>query len=32
VLELDANNADAREWDEEAFVRQLSEFIERRVA
>jgi hypothetical protein len=32
VLEIDANNADAREWDEEGFVRQLSEFIERRLA
>jgi benzoyl-CoA reductase/2-hydroxyglutaryl-CoA dehydratase subunit BcrC/BadD/HgdB len=32
VLEIDANNADARDWDEDAFVRELSEFIERRVA
>ncbi len=31
VLEIDANNADAREWDEAAFVASLSEFIERRV-
>ena len=32
MLEIDANNADARDWDEDAFVRELSEFIERRVA
>jgi benzoyl-CoA reductase/2-hydroxyglutaryl-CoA dehydratase subunit BcrC/BadD/HgdB len=32
VLEIDANNADPRDWDEDAFVRELSEFIERRVA
>jgi len=32
VLEIDANNADARDWDDDAFVRGLSEFIERRVA
>ncbi|HEX4520675.1 MAG TPA: 2-hydroxyacyl-CoA dehydratase family protein [Gaiellaceae bacterium] len=31
VLELDANNADARGWDEEAFVSELSEFVENRV-
>ncbi len=31
MLELDANNADAREWDEDAFVAALSEFIETRV-
>ena len=31
VLEIDANNADAREWDEAAFVASLSEFIETRV-
>ena len=31
VLEIDANNADAREWDEQAFVASLAEFIETRV-
>jgi hypothetical protein len=31
VLEIDANNADARDWDEDAFVRQLSEFHEGRL-
>jgi len=31
VLEIDANNADAREWDEAAFVQSLSRFIETRV-
>jgi hypothetical protein len=31
VLEIDANNADAREWDEAAFVAELSRFIEQRV-
>jgi hypothetical protein len=32
VLEIDANNADARGWDEKAFVEQLSSFIDERVA
>jgi 2-hydroxyglutaryl-CoA dehydratase, D-component len=32
VLEIDANNADAREWDEAAFVARLSAFIRTRVA
>ncbi len=32
VLEIDANNADARRWDERAFVAALEEFIEGRVA
>jgi hypothetical protein len=32
VLEIDANNADARSWDETAFVARLERFIERRVA
>jgi 2-hydroxyglutaryl-CoA dehydratase, D-component len=31
VLEIDANNADARDWDEAAFVQSLSQFIETRV-
>jgi hypothetical protein len=31
VLELDANNADAREWDEPAFVAALAGFIETRL-
>ena len=31
VLEIDANNADARDWDETAFVQSLSRFIETRV-
>jgi hypothetical protein len=31
VLEIDANNADAREWDEAAFVEALSRFVETRV-
>ncbi len=31
VLEIDADNADAREWDEQGFVSSLSEFIETRV-
>ena len=31
VLEIDANNADARDWDEAAFVQSLSRFIETRV-
>lgn len=32
VLELDASNADAREWDEAAFAAALERFIEERVA
>ena len=32
VLEIDADNADARTWDEAAFVAELESFIERRVA
>lgn len=32
VLELDANNADPRDWDEAAFATELSSFIEDRVA
>jgi benzoyl-CoA reductase/2-hydroxyglutaryl-CoA dehydratase subunit BcrC/BadD/HgdB len=28
VLELDANNSDAREWDEQAFTRALAGFVE----
>jgi hypothetical protein len=32
VLEIDADNADAREWDEAAFVSALEQFIEQRVA
>jgi hypothetical protein len=31
VLEIDANNADARDWDEAAFVQSLSQFIETRL-
>jgi hypothetical protein len=31
VLEIDANNADARTWDEAAFVRELERFVEGRV-
>jgi hypothetical protein len=31
VLEIDANNADARSWDETAFVARLEQFIEDRV-
>jgi len=31
VLEIDANNADAREWDEQAFVASLAEFVETRA-
>lgn len=31
VLEIDANNADARSWDEAAFVATLERFIEERV-
>jgi ABC-type sugar transport system substrate-binding protein len=31
VLEIDADNADAREWDEAAFVSALEQFIEQRV-
>ncbi len=31
VLEIDANNADARTWDEEALVARLGAFIEERV-
>jgi hypothetical protein len=28
VLEIDANNADAREWDEAAFTSSLERFVE----
>jgi hypothetical protein len=31
VLEIDANNADAREWDEQRFVAELTSFVEERV-
>jgi hypothetical protein len=31
VLEIDANNADARTWDEAAFVQELERFIEARL-
>jgi hypothetical protein len=31
VLELDADNADARTWDEPAFVASLERFIEERL-
>jgi hypothetical protein len=31
VLEIDANNADARSWDEAAFVAELDRFIEDRL-
>jgi hypothetical protein len=31
VLEIDADNADARTWDEAAFVAELESFVERRV-
>jgi hypothetical protein len=31
VLELDANNADARQWDERGFTETLSSFIDARV-
>ena len=32
VIEIDADNADARTWDERAFVERLERFIEERVA
>jgi hypothetical protein len=31
VLEIDANNADARDWDEAAFTASLEEFVQTRI-